>query len=106
MQIGRIRTINTPRLKKPESKPANQVEIPLSDQSSDGKFRVCQRDSRRNKFETNEQKPKDSQNQIGAPSAGQQKVSIVIKIKVDSKGEELSRPRAGTEASAHRNKTQ
>ena len=75
MQIGRIRTINTPRLKKQESKPENQVEIPLSDQSSDSKFRVCQRDSRRNKFEKNEQNPKDSQNKIGAPSAGQQKRS-------------------------------
>ena len=79
LQIGRIRTINTPRLKKTESKPENQVEIPLSDQSSAGKFRVCQQDSRRNKFEKNKQKPKDSQNKIGAPSTGPQKVSTIIK---------------------------
>ena len=42
LQIGRIWTKNKTRFRKLESKPANLEKIPLSDHSSDGKFRVCQ----------------------------------------------------------------
>ena len=104
MQIGRIRTKNNSRFKKPESKPANQGKIPLSDQSSEGKFRVCQarqqeeRGSERT-HRNQETKGQSKQERIhtngSARSIGNQQYRASIARK-----RRLSRTRAGAETSA------
>ena len=105
MQIGRIQTKNNSRLKKTESKPANQGKIPLSDhQSSEGKFRVCQarqQEERRSErtHRNQETKGQSKQERIhtngSARSIGNQQYRASIARK-----RRLSRTRAGAETSA------